>query len=102
MVGVELVGQVLVLVAHVLAGVDVEVLLLIVLNFEWILLNELLILSQMGREQRSVELSLVSHKHVVGNVAHSAPGESLPANSHTLEAREPCAGLETEVHSDPG
>lgn len=41
-----LVGQVGVLVVHVLAGVDVEVILLFVLDFKQVLLDEMIVLSE--------------------------------------------------------
>ena len=51
---VVLVSQVLVAVSHVLAGVDVEELLLLVLDVEKVALNLALVLSQVGSHNWSV------------------------------------------------
>lgn len=97
--GVVFVTDVHVPVAHVLAGVDVEVLLLLVLDVEEVLLDEPLVLSQVRVHRWSVVVSGVLHPGGSVDESETEEGESLPSESHGPEVWHLSHGLEAEPES---
>ena len=93
---VVLISKILVIVVHVLAGVNVEVLLLGILDFEEISLDSRRVLSKVSTHNRAVHLSGLSHQNALVKVAKTEKAENLPALGHFSESTNVLYGLDTQ------
>ena len=93
---VVLISEILVIVVHVLAGVNVEVLLLGILDFEEISLNSFGVLSKVCTHNWAVHLSGLSHQDALVKVAKTEETANLPALGHPSEITNIGDGLDTQ------
>ena len=82
---VVLIGQICIGVVHVLAIVDVEVGLLLILDFEQISLSRVAVLPQVGLDRWLVEQTALLHQSTLINPSQTEEGEHLPAKGHILK-----------------
>ena len=99
--GVEVVAHVLEVVVHVLAGVDLVVLPLAVGDVEQFALSMLSMLSEEGRDQRAVSLSVVGQEEVLVEDSAAEERQAPPSDGHFLEVGHTHDGLQAQVHSTP-
>ena len=100
---VILVAEVLVRVAHILASVDVEVRLLVVLDLEEAGLGLVRVLAEVSLHGGAVDGSSLLHKDALVDVREEEAGESLSAELHALEGTNSSDGLHAEPEANtPG
>ena len=100
---VVLVAEILVRVSHVLAGVNVEVLLLLIVDLEEVGLSRISILTEVSLHDGTVHSGSLLHESTLVDVGESEARKELSAELHTLEGTDSADGLEAEVKTDtPG
>lgn len=96
MMDMILVGEILVRVFHVLAGINVEVLLLLILDLEEVSLNAILVLSHIGTHNWTVHLTGLSHENALVEEGKTEAVEEFPSLGHLSEATNIEDGLNAE------
>jgi len=103
MVNVVVVAKILVVVAHVIAGVDVEILTLAIGNGELVSLGNRGVLAEVSAKKRTVGQTVVVLEYVLVEESNSEKGKKLPTDGHTLEEGNTVDSLEAEPEaSSPG
>jgi len=97
---VVLVGEVLVLVAHVVAGVDVEILTLGVGDLGDISLDARVVLSQESADNGVVVGGRLGHHGRLVGKSESDHGQESPAEGHLSEVADLRDGLKGEPHTE--
>jgi len=100
MMDVVLISKVLVIVVHVLAGVNVEVLLLGIVDFEEFSLDGTAILSKVSTNNWTVHISGLIHQKLLVYVTNEEHVEISPALGHSSESTNIVDGLKTEVKTE--
>jgi hypothetical protein len=100
MMDVVLISKVLVIVVHVLAGVNVEVLLLGIVDFEEFSLDGTAILSKVSTNNWTVHISGLMHQKLLVYVTNEEHVEISPALGHSSESTNIVDGLKTEVKTE--
>lgn len=101
--GVVVVAEVLEVVAHVLGGVDLEVLSLSVLDLESVRVRVLEVLAQEGGDHGAVGHAVVELERALVAEGGSEEREQAPADGHLLEALHAEDGFSAEPEArEPG